>query len=204
MKKGKLIVIFIVLAILIAAGIFFVKRFMKKDKTEGGRLVYVESVASISGYGTGLSNRYMGIVESQETKKVEKDSTKKVKEIFVNVGDKVKEGDQLFSYDTENMKLDLQEMELELDNIKNSISSDYQRIEDLVEQRDKAPDDDKLGYTSQINNIQAEIKQEEYEKSTKELEIERQKESIESAVVYSPMSGTIKKINKDGGSDRYG
>ena len=204
MKKGKLIVLIFVLAILVAAGIFFVKRFMKKDDGEDGRLVYVESVAMISGHGTGISNRYMGIVESQETKKVDKDDSKKVKEIFVSVGDKVKEGDQLFSYDTDDMQLDLQEMELELDNIKNSIASDYERIEDLVKLRDNAPEDDKLGYTSQINSISADIKQEEYSLSTKELEIERQKESINSAVVFSPMSGTVKKINKDSSNGGYG
>jgi HlyD family secretion protein len=101
MKKGKIIVILLVLAILVGAGIFFVKKFLKKDNTEDGRLVYVESVASITGHGTGISNRYMGVVEAQETKKVDKDDSKKISEIFVNVGDSVKEGDQLFAYDTE-------------------------------------------------------------------------------------------------------
>lgn len=197
MKKGKIIVILIILAVLIGAGIFFVQRFLKKDDKEEGRLVYVESVAMITGHGTGISNRFMGIVEAQETKKVEKDDTKKINEIFVNVGDSVKEGDPLFSYNTEDMKLDLQQLELELDNIKNSIESDRSRINDLAEQREKVPDEDKLSITSQINNISATIKQEEYELSTKQLEIERQKEAIDSAVVSSPMSGTVKKINKN-------
>ncbi len=204
MKKGKIIVILVILAVLVGAGIFFVQRFLKKDKGDDGRLVYVESVASITGHGTGLSNRYMGIVEAQETKKVEKDDSKKIAEIFVSVGDRVNEGDQLFSYDTEEMKLDLQEMELELDSIENSIASDKQRINDLYEQREKVPDEDKLSITSQINNITAELKQEEYDLSTKELEIERQKEAIESAVVFSPMSGTVKKINKDSNQSGYG
>lgn len=203
MKKGKIIVILLVLAILVGAGIFFGKKFLKKDNTEDGRLVYVESVASITGHGTGISNRYMGVVEAQETKKVDKDDSKKISEIFVNVGDSVKEGDQLFAYDTEEMKLDLQQMELELDNIKNSISSNRQRISDLYDQKEMAKEDEQLSITSQINNIAAEIKQEEYELSTKELEIDRQKEAIDSAVVFSPMSGTVKKINNDSSTNNY-
>ncbi|MCR5147704.1 MAG: efflux RND transporter periplasmic adaptor subunit [Eubacterium sp.] len=205
-KKVKVAVIILVIAILAVAGIFFAKKFLKSGGEEKDRLVYVESVGNITGNYAGLQNRYMGIVEAQETKKIEKDNEKKVKEIHVKVGDVVKKDDPLFTYDTDEMELDLQKMQLEYDNIENTINGFYNEINDLVKQRDLAPAEDNIIYTSQINNINAQLKESEYELSTKKLEIERQKESIESSTVFSPMDGVIKKINKDtsGNDNEYG
>ena len=203
-KKIKAFIIFLVVAVIVAAAVFFVKKFMKKDSESEGRLVYVESVKNITGAYVGLDNRYMGIVEAQETKQVEKDGDKKVKEIFVKIGDVVKKDDPLFSYDTDEMELDLQKMELELDNIKNTISGYNDEINDLIKQRELAPAEDNLNYTSQINNLYAMVKECEYELSTKQLEIDRQRESVNSATVFSPMDGVIKKINQDNNSGYQG
>jgi HlyD family secretion protein len=146
----------------------------------------------------------MGIVESQETQSVEKDSSKTVKEVYVSEGDMVSEGDELFIYDTEDMEMQLQQLQLELQSIQNNITSYNDQIKDLTTQRQQASADDKLGFTSQIQNIQAMEKEEEYNLSVKQLEIDRQKQSIESAVVTAPMSGIVKKINNDSGSgDSY-
>ena len=112
-KKVKVGIVLLVVAILAVAGIIFAKKFMKKTEKDNGKLVYVQSVKDITGVYVGLHNRYMGIVESQEVKKVNKDSDKKIKEIKVKEGDSVKEGDPLFSYDTDDMELELQKKEIE-------------------------------------------------------------------------------------------
>ena len=61
--------------------------------------VYVEKVKTICGNDAGTTNRFSGVVEAQDSWKIKLDGDKKVKEVFVKVGDEVKEGDQLFSYD---------------------------------------------------------------------------------------------------------
>lgn len=205
MKKKKVIIPIIVCLLIAAAAVFFIFFF----KNKGGlvskdKLVYVESVRSITGVSLGASSRFMGIVESQETKAVQKDSSKKVKEIFVKEGDYVKEGDDLFSYDTTDMELTLEQLNLERTGIANTLDGLYTSLNEYTSARDSASDeDDKLSYTSNITSTNSQIKEEEYNLSAKDLEIKKQQESIDNCVVKSPMTGVVKKIasNATGGSD---
>lgn len=147
----------------------------------------------------------MGIVESQETKGVEKASDKTVKTVFVEVQDVVKTGDPLFEYDTEEMELKLKQLELELTSINNSITTANQQIATLNSEKEQVPAEERIEYTSQIQSLQAQINQYNYDASAKQLEIDRQKASMENATVYSPMDGVIKEIkNESGGSSSSG
>lgn len=139
----------------------------------------------------------MGVVESQETKAVQKDSDKTVKTIFVEVEDTVKEGDKLFEYDTDEMELKLKQLELELTSINNSISTANQQIATLNQEKEQVPPEERIQYTSQIQNLQAQINQYNYDASSKQLEIDRQKASMQNSIVYSPMDGVIKSIDND-------
>jgi len=202
MKKKAWIVVLIIVIFLIAGGLYFFRKFKKgSGPVQSGRYAYVEKVADITGFGLGDSSRFMGIVESQETKKVEKSPEKKVKELYVKVGDLVKEGDSLFIYDTDEMQMTLESKELELESLKNIIETQNASIEDLKKQRDSVSGDDKLGFSSQINSLTAEIKQNEYQVTVKELEIERQKDAIANAIVTSPMTGIVKSIQDDSSSN---
>lgn len=202
MKKKKIVVVVIII-LLVAAGIAAAVFLLSKKKNIGSdELVYVDSVANITGSGLTGDNRYMGVVESQETKGVDKASDKTVKEIFVEVGDQVKMGDQLFEYDSEEMTLRLKQLELELQSINTSIATANQQIASLAAERDQVEADYKMEYTAQIQGLQAQINQYNYDASSKQLEIERQKAAIENSVVFAPMDGIIKEINKDAdGSD---
>lgn len=194
MKKKKAFIItavVIILAVIITAIVIFVKR----DKgTSSNEVIYVESVSVITGNGMSNSNRFMGVVETQETKGIDKADDKKVKEVFVKVGDEVKEGDKLFEYDTDEMNLKLKQLELELTSIYNNISTLNSQINTLNEEKKQVDEDHKIEYTSQIQSLQAQINQENYNASTKELEIERQKAAINNSIVYSPMAGVIKSV----------
>ena len=203
-KKGKavkVIVLLLVLAALAAGGVFAFKKLVKKDAVKPGELVYVNAVSEIAGGAYMNDNRYMGVVEAQETKSIQKDSDKKVKEVFVQVEDEVKKGDKLFEYDTEEMNLKLKQMELELSRINNSIATMNQQISSLAQERDEAPPESRLSYTAQIQNLQAQINQSNYEVSAKQLEIENQKKAMENSVVVSPMNGIIKEIKSDDGEN---
>ncbi len=202
-KKGLIIFLIIIILLAGSAAVYWFW-FRKSDGKvlKDGRVVYVQKVDEIvnSGY-VGLETRFMGIVESQETKSVNKDSSKTVKEIFVKVGDSVKEGDELFVYDTQEMELQLEQMNLDLQGIYNNINSTAATIDDLVNQRDKATsEDERLSLTSQINSYNASLNEANYSLSIKQLEIQKQEESIKQAAVTAPMDGMIKSINQNSSS----
>lgn len=197
MKKKKIIAIIIVVLILLAGAGTAIVLLSGKGNKQSDEMVYVESVANITGSGITTDNRYMGVVESQETKNVDKAEDKTVKEIFVEVGDEVKEGDQLFEYDSDEMTLKLKQLELELASINTNITTANQQIASLVAERDQVEADYKIEYTAQIQSLQAQVNQYNYDASAKQLEIDRQKSAIENSIVFSPMDGIVKEINKD-------
>lgn len=194
MKKGTVIAV-IIISLAVIGGIVGAIFFLRK-RSMGGfdkNIVYVESVRSINGLPIGNSSRFMGIVESQESKGVNKDSGKTVKEVYVKVGDVVKKGDKLFAYDTTQMEMNLEQLNIDRTGIVNNIESLNTSLNDYSTQRDKAKDqDDILSYTSQINSTNSSIKEAEYDLSVKDLEIKKQQEAIEKAVVTSPMNGIVK------------
>ena len=197
MKKKIKIIVVIVVILAIIGGVtgYFMTR--NKDNDESNEYVYVDTVSSIMGGGYVVDSSYMGIVESQETKSVNPDSDKKVKQLLVSEGDIVKKGDPLFEYDTEEMNLKLKQLELELQSINNTISTLNTQINELVKERDAAPADNKIEYTSQIQNLQAQVNQNNYDASAKQLEIDRQNAAMENNVVTSPMDGVVKEINEN-------
>ena len=139
----------------------------------------------------------MGTVESQEVKGVNRDSDKKVKELYVKEEDEVKAGDVLFEYDTESMELQLRQLELELTSINNNIATLNQQIASLTTEKAAAPAEEQLSYSAQIQNLQAQVNQANYDASAKQLEIDRQKLSMENTKVVAPMDGIIKTINEN-------
>ncbi len=199
MKTGtKVFITILVLAILGGAG-YFVWRYVSDKKTENEKVeyVYVESVDMLTGGAASFDNRYMGTVEAQATQSVKKDGELKIKEVFVTVEQEVKEGDKLFEYDMDEMDLKLKQLELELTSVNNSIQIATQQIAQLAKERDEAPADSKLGYTAQIQSLQAQLNQYNYDVSAKQLEIDRQKAAMEDNVVLSPMNGIIKEIKNE-------
>ena len=197
MKKKKILIVFIVILLLCAVGFgvyYFISHKKKNPDVKG--LVYVDSVSNIMGLGGSMNNRYMGVVESQETEKVEASSNRKVKKLYVEEGDSVKKGDKLFDYDTDESDLKLKQLELGLQSINNEITTTNNQINELAAERDLAPADSKLEYTSQIQNLQAQVNQLNYDASSKQLEIDRFKASIENTTVTAPMDGVVKEINK--------
>ena len=105
MNKKKLIIGGSAAGVILVAAIFgFV--FLKghsSGSSDSGDLVYVDSVTSIMGLGsgTGQLNRFAGVVEPQKTVTIKQSSDKKVKECYVKEGDEVKKGQKLISFDRE-------------------------------------------------------------------------------------------------------
>lgn len=201
LKKKKIIILAagIVAALLLAAALLWFFVFRNSTPTNPDEMVQVVSVSDLTGNsGAGMVTRFSGLVEPQKTLSIQKDSSKKVDELFVAVGQEVAVGDKLFNYDTEDLGLQLQEAQLQLDSLKNQISTLNQQIESLQKEKNNAPADDQLSYTLQIQSVQLEIRTAEYDISTKAKEIELLQKSIQNSDVVAEMAGVVKEINESG------
>ena len=199
-KKKQMIVIGAALAVVVAAGVAFAV--VRSGGSSGGKSehsVYVDSVADLCGLGSGngLTDRFSGIVEPQKTWEIKLPSDKKVDEILVKEGDEVKTGDKLFTYNVEEMEENLAQAEIDLDRLANEIEQTKEQIVSLKKEKASASSDMQLGYTTQINTAENEIKRKEYEQKSKKVEIEKLKNSIANATVTSEMDGVVKSIQED-------
>ena len=203
MRKKIIITVAAVVAVaVVGTGIWFAVQ-KSAGGSDNGEQAYVESVADITGSvgEEGIANNFSGVVEPQKTENIKVDSTKKVKEILVSVGDSVDINTPLFSYDTEDIALNISQANLELERINNNISSYTSQIAQLEKDKQTAPESEKLSYTTQIQAAQIDQKKEEYNKTVKELEIQKLNDSLNNTAVLSTMSGIIKSINQNGGVD---
>ncbi len=196
-KVGIIIAVVVILAAAVAVGAFFLLR-RGIGSTSNGDKVYVESVASINGANSGVQNRYSGTIEPQETWDVKKNPEKTVKELLVAEGDMVEVGTPLFEYDTDEIEGQIAQAKLELEGINNEISGYYSQIESLKKERAEAPEDAKFQYTTQIQTVETSIKQAEFNKKSKNIEIGKMEESMNNSVVTSELAGIIKKISENG------
>ncbi len=196
-KKKQIITAVCISAVLI---VVLVLCFVFGRKKEGGTSegVYVEPVSILGSSGMGTQNRYAGVVEAQESWKINLDSSKKVKEVYVKVGDEVAEGDQLFAYDTQELNAQIAQQKLEMESITNEIEDCNAQIAALQAERDAAASEDaKFDYTTEIQSVQNDLKQAQYNKKSKQLEIDQLNESIKNSVVTSKMAGVVKTLNEN-------
>lgn len=170
----------------------------------GEGAVYVQKVSELSGLG-GIApgDRFAGMVVSENVAEVQKDGDKTIAELLVQEGDDVKEGDPLFSYDTEELQLTLDKQELELEQIKASIDSYKSQISQLEKERNWVSGTDRLQYTIQIQSTQVDLKEAELNQKTKEAEVEKSRNILENATVLSPVTGRVQAVNENG-TDNYG
>ena len=143
------------------------------DKTA----VYVQQVSVLSGISS--TDKFSAMVVSENITEIKKDSDKDVSELLVKEGQDVKEGDPLFTYDTDQLQLAADKLDLERD-------------------RDKASADRKLQYTIQIQSLQVSKKEAELNMKTKVAELEKAKKLLDNATITSPVTGRIQAVNENG------
>ena len=171
---------------------------------DDGNAVYVQSVKELSGMG-GIApgDRFAGIVVSENVAQIQKDGDKTVAELLVREGDDVKEGDVLFSYDMDELQLQLDKQKLEKEQLIASIENYKDQIKELENQRNRVGTADKLQYTVQIQSTQVDLKEAELNLKAKEAEIVQSESILQNIEVKAPVTGRIQSIN-DSGMDNYG
>ncbi|QNM04633.1 efflux RND transporter periplasmic adaptor subunit [Qiania dongpingensis] len=203
MKKKVIIGIGVVLLAVIAGLVIWRVTASNKPGGDDEAALYADSVGMLTGTGLGTQNRFAGVIEAQNTLKIRLESEQTVKEIFVEKGQSVEVGTPLFQYDTEDMGMKLEQAQLELEKISNGIDTLNAQIETLTKEKKNAPSSEQLSFTTQIQELQTNVKQEEYNYKVKELEMGRLQKSIESAVVNSTIAGIVQEINENPTYDSY-
>ncbi len=162
-------------------------------------LVYVQSVGSLSGMG-GIApgDKFLGLVVSENVSEIKKDKEKTILELKVHEGDDVKKGQELFSYDTEELQLTLDKQRLELEQLNASIENYQSKIAQLERERGSAGANLKLQYTVEIQTTQVDMKEAELNIKTKENEIKKSEDLLENATVTAPVAGRVQAINETG------
>lgn len=195
MKKGIWAVGAVLIAAAAAGGIYWFVIRSDSNKISDGEKAFVSSVSTVTGYSSGNSNRYAGVVEPQETVEVKIESGRKVTEAKVQVGDEVKEGQLLFEYDLSSIQQDLQEQKLALDRLKNEALSLQEQISTLEKEKTKASQDNQLSYTIEIETNKMNLKKNEYDQKSKEAQITQLEEATQNTEVRSEIDGVVQKID---------
>lgn len=211
MKKALVAVL--VVGILGAGGYGAYRHFFADSQEESQRVsstsedaVYVDLVSQIAGLGSGngMIERFGGEVEPQATLEVKLENERSVEKCYVKAGDKVKEGQKLFVYDTQESEDKLAQAEIEIERAKGDIELSQKTIAQLEKDKNEASSDDKLVISTQILEAQNSIKKSEYEIKSNELTISKLQEEIKNSTVTAEMAGTIQKVNDPNNSDSYG
>ena len=166
--------------------------------------VFVQKVADLVNMG-GIApgDRFPGIVVSENTIEIQKDPQMVVEELFVREGDDVSEGDQLFSYDTQQLQLSLDKQRLELEQMEASIENYKDQIAELEKERKNAKESERLEYTIQIQTVQLDLKEAEINIKAKRDSVTQAEAMLENTVVVSPVTGRVQTISESG-TDNYG
>ena len=198
--KKKTVAILCAVLVVILAGVGLLWYFFRNSGTkEDETVVYVNTVSQLTGIlqGNGLQNRFAGTVESKNTWKVEKNTEKTVKEVYVEVGQAVQQGTPLFSYDTDQFQANLEQARLDLERGQNEISSMRDNISQLQKEKKSAPKDQQANLTLEIQQAELDLKKKEYEVKSKQSEIDGLESDIVNATVVSEIAGVVKTINND-------
>ena len=195
--KRKWILAAAVIIAAVLAGFLFFRRGSDSTGT-----AYVDTVANITGRSSelGIANRFAGVVESQETWSVNKNSDVEVEEIYVHTGQVVEEGEVLFKYDISKFEEELEEAKIELERMQNDYTSTQETLEQLQKEKQKASSSEQGNYTIQIKEQELALKDKELDIKLKQAEYDKLQNNIETAEVTSGISGVVKSIN-DGSSN---
>ena len=151
-----------------------------------------------------ITNRYVGMIVSENTIKVQKDYSKAIDELLVEEGQKVNKGDTLFIYDVKDLDIQLDRCQLEIDKSYAVRSNIESSITDYEKELETATDEVLI---SQIKNNIDRAKNEmlsiDYTIEGQRRDYNRVLEEMDNVKVKAPVSGTIKKIDESGQAGAY-
>ena len=205
--KKKTILLIVCAVVVLGAAAFFGWRFLGGSHDDGTG-VYVQPVSELNMYAAPSATVFAGVVESQESVHVDPQSGKKVASLLVKEGDIVTEGQALFRYDTDAIKLDIQQAELDMELNEQNIKSLQEEIEELERYANNTTPEGQMN-AARIQQLEVEIATKEYQQKQKKNELTRLQASLKDDTAKAPIAGTVQAINEsvaegNGGYDMQG
>lgn len=143
--------------------------------------------------------RYAGVVVSENVVEITRDSSKRIDELYVAVGQEVVAGDKLFSYDSDELELSLEKTQLEVEKMQNELVTYGEQLETLEKKLEKTRNDsDRVRLTLEINTLKTTIMELEYNLKSKDKEIANLQEMLSNIDIVAPVDGTIRKVDEEG------
>lgn len=143
--------------------------------------------------------RYAGVVVSEDVVEINRDSSKRIEELYVTVGQEVVAGDKLFSYDTDELELALEKTQLEVEKMQNEMVTYTDQLASLEKKLEKTRNEsDKVRLTLEINTLKTTMMEIEYNLKSKDKEIANLQEMLTNIDVVAPVDGTIRKVDEEG------
>lgn len=139
MRKKKVIAILLAITVSFgaAAGGIYTYKAYQDEKL----VAKVQPVADMNwGYWGDTESSY-GMVTNDSAQEIYLDSSKSIRQVFVEEGDEVAVGDPLLEYDTAELRIDMQRKKLEINTVENNIAIAGHKLEALKQAKpvDKTP-----------------------------------------------------------------
>ena len=184
MTKTKKTILAICLAILLLALAFFAWKFWgSRSSNITDDAIYMQKISDMYSYGFTV-DRYSGVIEAQKTQSFKRDPEKQIEEVYVTVGQEVKEGTPLFKYDVRSTENSIESTKLDIEGLNNDISV--------------------LRAAGNSTEIQLQISEKQLEIRQKQAELERLQQELDHSEVLCTIEGVVKAVNPDGGMDQNG
>lgn len=166
----------------------------------------VQSVSMICGLGTaGLTDRFAGVVSAMGETNIKKDDSLTIGEIKVKVGDAVKVGDVLFTYDMSQLEISLEEAQLALEDLKATLADKEEEKKQAEAALNEIADDIERNKTlGQIRQLNLDIRNTNRSITDKGREIEKIQNNMKNGSVKAEVEGEVKSVNPNGGTDDRG
>ena len=204
----KKIVIFLIVAAIVAGGAFAVLKsgLIGGDSavSDSSSEIYVMSLSEIMGDNSSYSSDvFMGIVEGQESTSVTKSSDRELDQVFVSEGDTVSVGTPLFSYKSDSLEAENVQYNFSIESANININETNRNIEKLTNDLTKIKgqsDEDKEkreDIANEIEGLKTDIAISQNEIAQTQAKIEENKKKINNATVSSTVDGVITKIADD-------
>ena len=205
--KKKTILLIVCAVVVLGAAAFFGWRFLGGSHDDGTG-VYVQPVSELNMYAAPSATVFAGVVESQENVPVDPQNGKKIAQLLVKEGDIVTEGQALFRYDTDAIKLDIQQAELDMELAEQNIKSLKEEIEELSFYANNNTPEGQMN-AARIQQLEVEVATIEYQQKQKKNELARLQASLKDDTAKAPIAGTVQTINEsvaegNGGYDMQG
>ncbi len=205
--KKKTILLIVCAVVVLGAAAFFGWRFLGGSHDDGTG-VYVQPVSELNMYAAPSATVFAGVVESQENVPVDPQNGKKIAQLLVKEGDTVTEGQALFRYDTDAIKLDIQQAELDMELAEQNAKRLQEEIDELYFYANNNTPEGQMN-AARIQQLEVEIATIEYQQKQKKNELARLQASLKDDTAKAPIAGTVQTINEsvaegNGGYDMQG